>query len=176
MDTLMSTLAFGMDPLELVLRGTAVYWFLFLLFRFVLRRDAGSMGIADILLVVLIADASQNAMAGGYQTLADGLVLVSTIAGWNWLIDWAGYRFRPIRQFLEAAPVVLVRHGQLVRRNLRREMISTPELMALLREHGVTKLAEVNHARMEGDGQISVIRIPASESATETNALGPTSA
>ena len=169
MDTLMSTLAFGMDPLELVLRGTAVDWFLFLLFRFVLRRDAVAMGIADILLVVLIADASQNAMAGGYQTLADGLVLVSTIAGWNWLIDWAGYRFRPIRQFLEAAPVVLVRHGQLVRRNLRREMISTPELMALLREHGVTKLAEVNHARMEGDGQISVIRIRASESATETN-------
>ena len=48
MDTLLSMLAFEMDPLELVLRGTAVYWFLFLLFRFVLRRDAGSMGIADI--------------------------------------------------------------------------------------------------------------------------------
>jgi uncharacterized membrane protein YcaP (DUF421 family) len=173
MDSLPSLFAFEMDPVELVLRGTAVYWLLFLLFRFVLRRDAGSMGIADILLVVLIADASQNAMAGGYQTLADGLVLVSTIAGWNWLIDWAGYRFRPIRQFLEAAPVVLVRHGQLVRRNLRREMISTPELMALLREHGVTKLAEVNHARMEGDGQISVIRVPASESATDNNAVGP---
>ncbi len=173
MDPLFSLLSFEMDPRELVLRGTAVYWFLFLLFRFVLRRDAGSMGIADILLVVLIADASQNAMAGGYQTLGDGLVLVCTIAGWNWLIDWAGYRFRPIRQFLEAAPVVLVRHGQLVRRNLRREMISTPELMALLREHGVTKLAEVNHARMEGDGQISVIRVPACESAAETNAIRP---
>ncbi len=176
MDSLLSMFGFGMDPLELVVRGTAVYWFLFLLFRFVLRRDAGSMGIADILLVVLIADASQNAMAGGYQTLADGLVLVSTIAGWNWLIDWAGYRFRAVRQFLEAAPVVLVRHGQLVRRNLRREMISTPELMALLREHGVTKLAEVHFARMEGDGQISVIRVPHAEGATETHALGPTRA
>ncbi len=175
MDSLLSMFGFGMDPLELVVRGTAVYWFLFLLFRFVLRRDAGSMGIADILLVVLIADASQNAMSGGYQTLADGLVLVSTIAGWNWLIDWAGYRFRAVRQFLEAAPVVLVRHGNLVRRNLRREMISTPELMALLREHGVTKLAEVNFARMEGDGQISVIRVPNPEGATETNALSPSS-
>jgi uncharacterized membrane protein YcaP (DUF421 family) len=68
---------------------------------------------------------------------------------------------------------VLVRHGQLVRRNLRREMISTPELMALLREHGVTKLAEVHFARMEGDGQISVIRVPHAEGATETQALGP---
>lgn len=152
---------FGVNPLELMLRGTAVYWFLFLLFRFVLRRDAGSMGIADILLVVLIADASQNAMAAGYQTLADGFVLVATLAGWNWLIDWAGYRYPALRRIAEAAPVVLVRHGRLVRRNLRREMISIPELMALLREHGVDKLAEIGFARMESDGEISVIRVRA---------------
>jgi uncharacterized membrane protein YcaP (DUF421 family) len=62
-------LRFSMDPLELVLRGSAVYLFVFALFRFVLRRDAGSVSIADILLLVLIADASQNAMAGCYQSL-----------------------------------------------------------------------------------------------------------
>ncbi len=156
-----SLFQFGGNPLELVVRGTLVYWFLFLLFRFVLRRDAGSMGIADILLVVLIADASQNAMAGEYTTLADGALLVCTLGGWNWLIDWAGYRFRPVRRFVEAAPVVLVRHGQLVRRNLRREMISIPELMGLLRQHGVTRLSEVRFARMEADGEVSVIMSPA---------------
>ena len=74
---------FGVDPWELVLRGSAMYWFLFLLFRLVLRRDAGSIAIADILLLVLIADASQNAMAGGYDHVADGMVLVATIAAWN---------------------------------------------------------------------------------------------
>ncbi len=66
---------FHVHPLEIVLRGSAVYWFLFLLFRFVLRRDAGALGIADILLLVLIADASQNAMAGGYDTIAEGVLL-----------------------------------------------------------------------------------------------------
>ena len=74
----------GPDPMLLVLRGTAVYWGLFLLFRFLLRRDTGSMGIADILLLVLIADASQNAMAGGYDSIADGALVVLTIAGWSW--------------------------------------------------------------------------------------------
>lgn len=167
LDSLTSLFALGTNPLELVLRGTAVYWFLFALFRFVLRRDAGAMGIADILLVVLIADASQNAMSGGYETLTDGFLLVSTIAAWNWLIDWVGYRFRAVRPLVEAAPVVLVRHGRLVRRNLQREMISTPELMALLRQHGITKLAEVNFARMEGDGSISVLRAAGQEAATD---------
>lgn len=71
-------LHFTVSPLEMVLRGSAVYWFLFCLFRFVLRRDAGSVAIADIMLLVLIADAAQNGMAGGYQSLADGAVLVGS--------------------------------------------------------------------------------------------------
>lgn len=149
---------FSLHPLELVLRGSAVYWGLFLLFRFVLRRDTGSMGIADILLLVLIADASQNAMAGGYESISDGAVLVLTIAGWSWLMDWASFRFNLVRRLAEPVPLVLVRRGRLVSRNLRAEHITVPELMAALREHGVDKLAEVKMARMESDGTISVIR------------------
>jgi uncharacterized membrane protein YcaP (DUF421 family) len=71
----------AVNPLELVIRGTLVYWFLFLVFRFVLRRDAGSIGIADLLLLVLVADASQNAMSASYTTVAEGAVLVGTIIG-----------------------------------------------------------------------------------------------
>ena len=149
---------FGVPPLEMMLRGTVVYWFLFLLFRFVLRRDAGSMGIADILLLVLIADASQNAMAGGYETVTDGLVLVATIAGWNWVMDWLSFRYNAVRRFTEAPPLMLVRRGRILARNLRREYVTTPELMAALREHGIDKLEQVKMARMEADGGITVIR------------------
>lgn len=158
MPDLHSVFHFGVNPLELVLRGTAVYWFLFLLFRFVLRRDAGSLGIADILLLVLIADASQNAMSGGYETVLDGFVLVATLIGWNWLLDWASYRFNAVRRFAEPRPLVLVRRGRILARNLRREFVTVPELMASLREHGIDKLADVKMARMEPDGVISVIR------------------
>lgn len=156
---------FGVHPLEIVLRGSAVYWFLFLLFRFVLRRDAGEFGIADILLLVLIADASQNAMAGGYESLTEGALLVATIAGWNWLMDQASYHLPVVRRLIEPAPMVLVRDGRLLWRNLRRELITTPELMASLREQGIDKLADVKIARMEPDGHISVIRRSQSQAA-----------
>jgi uncharacterized membrane protein YcaP (DUF421 family) len=158
MNELLALFELRMSPLELIVRGTAMYWFLFLLFRFVLRRDAGAIGIADILLLVLIADASQNAMAGGYETVAEGCVLIATIAGWNWAVDWAGYRFALVRRFVEPAPLVLVRRGRIQRHNLRRELLTVPELMAHLREQGVDKLADVKIARMEPDGVISVIR------------------
>lgn len=150
--------ATSLNPLELVLRGSVMYVFLFLLFRFALRRDGGSLGIADVLLVVVIADASQNAMAGEYRTITDGVILVATIAAWNWVMDWAAFRFPRLRGFLDAPPVTLVRRGQLMRREMRRELITVPELMARLREHGIEKLAEVKIARLEGTGDITVIR------------------
>lgn len=146
------------SPAELILRGTAMYWFLFLLLRFVLRRDIGAIGMADILLLVLIADAAQNAMSGGYQTITEGFILVATIAGWNWLLDLLAYRFARVRRLIEARPLPLVRDGRLLRRNLRHELITVDELMSKLRESGIENLADAKAVTMESDGEISVIQ------------------
>jgi uncharacterized membrane protein YcaP (DUF421 family) len=144
--------------LELVLRGTLVYWLLFCIFRFVLRRDVGAVGIADVLLLVVIADAAQNAMAGGYQTVSEGAILVLTIAGWNWLLDMLSFHFAAVRRFATPSRLTLIRAGVPQRRNLRREYITLEELQEKLREQGIEKMSEVKAAYLEGDGQISVLR------------------
>lgn len=149
--------ALTVSPVELVLRGSLMYWFLFLIFRFVLRRDAGALGIADLLLLVLVADASQNAMSGGYTTVTEGMLLVATIVGWNWLIDWASYHSPLVSRFTTPPPIVLVRHGRALRSNLRREHVSDEELLGNLRQHGIERLEDVKLALMESDGEISVI-------------------
>jgi uncharacterized membrane protein YcaP (DUF421 family) len=143
---------------ELMLRGTLVYWLLFLIFRFVLRRDVGSVGIADILLLVVVADAAQNAMSGGYDTFAEGAVLVLTIVAWNWLLDMLSFYFAPVRRFASPARLTLIRRGEPQRRNMRREFITMEELHEKLREQGIESLGDVKAAYLEGDGQISVIR------------------
>ena len=148
----------SVSPWELVIRGTAVYWFLVLLFRLVLRRDAGSVGLADILLLVIIADAAQNAMAGEYRTITDGFILIATIAAWNKLIDELSFRYATVRRLFEPEEVPLVRNGRIYWRNLRRERIAEAELMAKLREQGVEDVKEVKAAYFEPDGKISVIR------------------
>jgi uncharacterized membrane protein YcaP (DUF421 family) len=148
--------------LELVLRGTLVYWLLFLIFRFLLRRDVGAVGIADILLLVIVADAAQNAMSGGYDTFTEGAILVLTIVAWNWLLDVLAYRFKAIRRFSSPGRLTLVQRGVPQRRNLRREFITMDELHEKLREQGIEKLSDVKLAYLEGDGQISVIRNSAS--------------
>jgi uncharacterized membrane protein YcaP (DUF421 family) len=147
----------SLSPAEIIVRGTAMYWFLFLLFRFVIRRDVGSIAIADMLLLVLIADASQNAMAGGYESITDGCLLVATIVGWNYLLDWISYRFPSVRRLIEAKPLLLVRNGRMQRANMRRELITVEELTAQLRKEGITDLAKVREAYMETTGEISLL-------------------
>ncbi len=143
---------------HMVVRGSVIYWFLLVVFRFVLRRDIGSMGVADLLFVVLVADASSNAMQGEYKSIDDGLVLLATLVGWNFLLDWLSYRVAPVAKLLEPQPEALVRCGRVNRRALRREMITTEELEGKLREQGVESLADVRIARLESDGQLSVFR------------------
>lgn len=142
---------------ETVLRGSVVYWFLYLLFRFILHRDVGAVGIADVLFLVLIADAAQNAMAGSYQTITDGVILMATIAFWNWLLDHLSFRYPSIRWLLRPRPLPLIRDGRVIYRNLRRELISLDELAARVREKGIRDLSQVRNAYMEDDGAISVI-------------------
>ena len=159
--------------MELIVRGTALYWFLFVLFRFVLRRDVGSLAIADVLLVVLIADAAQNGMSGTYNSVASGFVLVATIAGWNYLLDWAGYHSKRVRRFVEPPPLALIRDGRVMRANLRRELITIDELKAKLREQGIAAISDVKYACMEADGEVSAIRIGEEKPQQPESRAGP---
>jgi len=142
---------------EIILRGTIVYLFIFIVFR-VLRRGAGALGIADLLVVVLIADAAQNAMANEYKSITEGLILVSTIVFWDYSLDWLGYRFPRVGRLVHPAPLLLIKDGRIQRRNLRQEMITEEELMGQLREQGVESVEEVKQSYMEADGHISVIK------------------
>ena len=97
-------LGFTLSPLELFIRGTLTYFFLFAMFRFVVRRDTGTLGPSDLLVLVIIADAAQNSMAGDYQSVPDGFVLIGTIIGWSWLLNWLSFRFETVRRFALPPP------------------------------------------------------------------------
>lgn len=123
----------------------------------IFRRAAGTLGTADLLLLVLIADAAQNAMSGQYHSITEGAVLVGTIIGWNVLIDWLEFRFEFARRFLEPEPVPLIRNGRINRHNLRSEMITLDELHQHLREQGIEDASQVRRCHLEPDGKLSVI-------------------
>jgi uncharacterized membrane protein YcaP (DUF421 family) len=150
--------SFTVPVAELLVRGTTMFWFLFLLFRFVVRRDIGGVGMADILVLVIVADAAQNAMAGEYRSIADGMALVATIVFWNYILDWLCFRFTAVERLLQPRPLLLVKNGRMLYANMKRQMLTRDELLAKIREKGFEGVEKVERAYMEGDGEISVIK------------------
>jgi uncharacterized membrane protein YcaP (DUF421 family) len=142
---------------EIIVRGTVIYLFLFVVLRF-LRRGAGAIGISDLLVVVVIADAAQNAMGGEYKTITEGVVLVLTIVGWDYLFDWLGFRFPAFRRVLRPPALILIKDGEKQKHNMRRQLITDEELLGELRVQGVEYVEDVKLSYMEADGHISVVR------------------
>src|SRR3546814_19338762 len=114
--------------------------------------------MANILLLVMIADAAQNGMAGDYKTITEGMVLIATLIFWSVFIDRLCYFVPVARVVLEANRLCLVKDGQIQRRGMRREYITEDELMAEVRKNGIDELSLVRRAYMEEAGAISVLR------------------
>jgi uncharacterized membrane protein YcaP (DUF421 family) len=113
----------------------------------------------DLLMMVLIADAAQNAMADQYHSITEGLVLCGTLIGWNYLIDWLAYLLPRFGKLLEPPPLPVVRNGQLLRKHMRAELLTEDELMSQLRQQDIYDVSEVKVARVEPDGEITVERV-----------------
>ncbi len=144
--------------LEIFLRGTIMYLSIYFLLRFVLKRQTGSLGIADVLVLVLISDAAQNGMAKNYVSITDGLFLVSTIVFWSYALDWLGYHYPRLERVFHAWPLKIIQDGRFVRKHMKQELISEEELLSQLRQHGICDLGKVKEACIEGDGHVSVVK------------------
>jgi uncharacterized membrane protein YcaP (DUF421 family) len=156
---------------EIILRGTFTYIMLFLILRFLLKRQTGVIGVADLLVIVLIADATQNAMASEYKSVTEETVLVLTIVFWNFAIDWLGFHFPTFQRLTRPPPLPLIEDGKMLRRNMQKEMITTEELNSQLRQQGIEHCSEVKKAFIEGDGSISIIRKDKEETGNQAGPL-----
>jgi uncharacterized membrane protein YcaP (DUF421 family) len=142
---------------EIVIRGSLLYVSVYLLMRFILKRESGSLAVNDLLVLVLLADAGQNAMAGDYKSVPDGILLIGVIIFWASFVNWLGYHLPWAGRIVHPPPMKLVERGRLVADNLGQELVTWEELMSELRLQGVSTLDQVEAAYMEGNGKVSVI-------------------
>jgi Predicted membrane protein len=123
----------------------------------VFRRQAGTVGIADLLVIVVIADAAQNGMAGDSRSITEALILITTIVLWDWFFDWLGFSSRFWGRILEPQPLLLIENGKLIRKHLDQELIKEDDLRSQLREQGIADIGSVRKCFLESNGHFSVL-------------------
>src|SRR5215203_5246877 len=128
--------------LEVMIRGTIMYLGMYALLR-VFRRQSGSVGIADLLVIVVIADAAQNGMAGDSKSVTEAVLLIVTIVGWDYVFDLLGYKSKFFERILDPKVLHLIKDGKLVRQNMKSEMITYDELKSQMRLQGIEDISDV---------------------------------
>lgn len=143
--------------LEIVLRGSIMYLAMYFLLR-VFRRQPGSFSLADLLVIMVIADAAETGMAGKAHSVTESLVLIGTIASWDYFLDWLGYSSTVFKKILEPERLKVISNGGFIRDNMAKQMITEDQLKSKMRQNGIEDVGQVKTAFLESDGEFSFIR------------------
>ncbi|WP_420750901.1 DUF421 domain-containing protein [Rhodococcus sp. O3] len=166
-----TTLMPSMPTVELIARGAITFLALMVLLRIIGQRESGGIGLTDLLVVVLVANAAGAGMMAGAQSVGDGLVVAATMLFCSVGIDAAAYRWPRLARLVKSRPRPLITDGQFNRRALRREFMTEQEVLSQLRLHGISDADEVARAYLEPNGMISII--PRSGAGTVEPPEGP---
>lgn len=145
------------DCLPIVISSVSVYLFIVVAIRLFGKKEISQLSVIDLVFILLISNAVQNAMVGNNTTLWGGLVAATALFAVNYLLKQVVYRFPAFGKMLQGEAVILVYKGQMKIENMYHARISHAELMEAAREHGVATIEEINLAVLEMDGNISIL-------------------
>jgi uncharacterized membrane protein YcaP (DUF421 family) len=142
---------------EFIIRGLIVYLFLMVLLRLTGKRQVGQLAPFDLVLLLVLSNAVQNAMNGGDNSVIGGMISATTLVAVNWLVGFITFRNKALEGLIEGRPILLIHDGHVDRRAMRRAQMTTHELDAALRAGGCCGPHEVRFAVLENNGEVTVV-------------------
>lgn len=143
---------------ELLIRGTCIYFFMFIIMKIWGKKHLGEMAAFDFILLLFISEAVQNSLVDDDKSITGGMIIIVTFLFWNSLINKLTFRFRKLEKLLDGEPQIVIKNGHVDTNLLRKEKITEQELFEALRQQGVDELKKVKKATLETNGHLSVIQ------------------
>jgi uncharacterized membrane protein YcaP (DUF421 family) len=142
---------------KIVFSSVSVYLFIIIAIRLFGKKELAQLSVFDLVFILLISNAVQNAMVGSDSSLTGGLIAAGSLFIVNYLFKYAAYKFPKFGKIVEGGPLMLIYHGKLKRDNMIKAKLSLDEIEEAVREHGVSSIDEVDLAVLEMDGNISIL-------------------
>jgi uncharacterized membrane protein YcaP (DUF421 family) len=143
--------------IRIICSSVIIYLFIIVSIRLFGKKELAQLSVIDLVFILLISNAVQNAMVLGDNSLVGGMVAAGTLFVVNYILKYLQYRFPQFSRALQGDAIMLVYKGKILESHLRVAKITTGELLEAIREHGVADVAEVDLAILEVDGNISVL-------------------
>jgi uncharacterized membrane protein YcaP (DUF421 family) len=145
------------ELLYTALRASFVYFFLLLVVRILGKREIGNTSAFDLIVALILGEVVDEIIYGDV-TILQGVIAIAVVAVWHLVNSWASFKSEFIDKLTGAPPTVVVKNGQIQRKNLAKERLNEAELLAELRMMGVDNVKEVKQATLEPNGKISVLK------------------
>jgi uncharacterized membrane protein YcaP (DUF421 family) len=143
--------------MDLALRATFLFFFVFLITRVVGRRELASMEPFDLILLIVLGDAIQQGLTQDDYSVTGAVIVITTLALFQVGTSFVSWRFRRSRRILDGEPIVIVQDGTVIQRNLKRERLTADEVAAEARQQQIDSLEDIQWAVLETSGKISFI-------------------
>jgi uncharacterized membrane protein YcaP (DUF421 family) len=143
--------------LKIIFSSVSVYLFIIIAIRLFGKKELAQLSVFDLVFILLISNAVQNAMVGSDSSLIGGLIAAGSLFIVNYLFKYIAYKFPKFGKIVEGGPLMLIYHGKLKRDNMIKAKLSLDEIEESVREHGVRSIDEVDLAVLEMDGNISIL-------------------
>ena len=141
---------------EFILRGLIIYVFLVIILRLTGKRQVGQLAPFDLVLLLVLSNAVQNAMNGGDNSIVGGIISATTLIVANGIVSRVTFKSKAMERLIEGRPEILIHNGTLATDIMKREQLTHHELNAALRAAGVSCIEEVHYAILENTGAITV--------------------
>lgn len=144
--------------MESILRAVVVYLFLLVLFRLSGKRTLAEVTTFDFVLLLIISEATQQALVGTDNSMTNAFLLVTTLVVLNVLFSEIKQRLKPAERVLDGLPLLIVEHGKPLQDRMQKERVDVDDVLDAAREiHGLEKLEQIKYAVLERNGKISII-------------------
>ncbi len=154
-----------------LIRPVVVYAFLLVGLRLAGRRELAQLNVFDLVVLLTLSNTVQNAIIGNDNSLWGGIAGATVLLATNYFVVRFLYRHPRVDALLEGEPVVLIRNGEFVEENLKREFITREELLAAARRQGIDRLDQIAEAILETSGTITIVPRAPSDEAIRTEAV-----
>ncbi len=143
--------------MDIALRATFLFFFVYLLMRVLGRRELSSLEPFDMILLVVLGDAIQQGLTQDDYSITGSVIVISTIGSLAVLTSYLNFRLPWMRRVLDGDPVVILQDGKVIEENMKRERITLEELAEEARGQQIATLEDVKWAVFEPSGKISFI-------------------
>lgn len=143
--------------MELVLRTVTVYLVLLLLFRLVGQRTLSEVSTFDFVLLLIVSEATQNALLDDDRSVTGALVVILTLVMLDLALSALKWRSKKLERVVEGGPIVLVDHGRLLKERLAKTYVTEDDILETARFEGLERIEQIRYAVLETSGGISIV-------------------